>query len=419
MITFMDKQVGGVLRELDDDGLAADTIIFFFSDHGAGMPRSKRWLYDSSTRVPLIVRFPTRYAALAPGPAGTATDRLVSFVDLGPTVLSLAGVDIPAHMQGTAILGAKAGPPRQYVYGFRDRMDERYDLIRSVRDHNHKYIRNYMPQLPWFHDQYISYMYEMPTMKAWQRLADADLLGGGPAVFMARNKPVEELYDVAADPFEMRNLAGSPDHREVLERLRRAHHAWQEDVVDLGLLPEADLRTRFGSEAPYAAVRRDPALYPLNRIRNAADLASRRDPALVTRLADLLSDKDPAVRYWAASGLVAQPGDRSAQSEAAKAALAALADEAPWVRVAAADALCRMGRIASARPILVAAMKDSNEWVRLQAINVLDRMDEAALPALDTLKAAVSDPNAYVDRVAEHALETFGIRPTAPANPTP
>jgi uncharacterized sulfatase len=419
MITYMDKQAGAVLRELEEDGLDGETIVFYFSDHGAGMPRSKRWLYDSSTRVPLIVRFPRRLAEQAPGRPGTATDRLVSFVDLAPTVLGLAGVDVPPHMQGTPFLGPRTGTPRTFVYGFRDRMDERYDLIRSVRDKNYKYIRNYMPQLPWFGDQHISYMYEMPTMTAWQGLADRGALSGAPAVFMAREKPAEELYDVEADPFEVRNLAAMPEHRATLGRLRRAHREWQEAIIDLGLLPEADLRTRFGREAPYAAVRRDPSLYPLARIAAAADLANRRDPAEVTRLIGLLDDPDAAVRYWGASGLGALAGERRpAPPEAAVAAASrALEDRAPWVRVAAADALCRLGQPEKALPVLLASMKEPNEWVRLQAINVLDRLDESARPAVAAFKTALGDSNQYVVRVAEHALEAFGIHPPAPAQP--
>jgi N-sulfoglucosamine sulfohydrolase len=401
MITFMDKQAGEILGQLEADGLAGDTIVFFFSDHGAGMPRSKRWLYDSSTRVPLIVRFPSGYESLAPGRPGTATDRLVSFVDFGPTVLGLAGVDVPSHMQGRPFLGARAAAPREYVYGFRDRMDERTDLIRSVRDARYKYIRNYMPQLPWFGSQHISYMYEMPTMRAWQRLADQGKLAGASAVFMARSKPTEELYDTQADPFEVRNLADAPEHRDALHRLREAHRAWQEEVVDLGLLPEADLRTRFGNRAPYDAVRRDPSLYPLRRIADAADLANRRESSDLPKLVALLRDGDPAVRYWAAVG-IGSLGEAAAP--ASKATAGALADPSPTVRVAAADALCRMGATDRALPALIKAMKDDNPWVRLQAIQVLDRLGDAALPALDALKAARGDANEYVVRVAEHAV---------------
>ena len=407
MITLMDRGVGAILDELEADGLAESTIVFFYSDHGAGMPRSKRWLYDSSTLVPFLLRVPERFEELAPGPPGSSTDRLVSFVDLAPTVLSLAGLPIPARMQGTAFLGAAAGEPRENVYGFRDRMDERYDLIRSVRDARYKYIRNYLPMLPYFGgQQYISYMYEMPTMQVWQQLADAGQLTGPAAIWMADRKPPEELYDTLTDPWEVHNLADDPAHREPLEQLRETLRAWETEIVDLGFLPEPDLRTRFGEESPYDAVRRDPGLYPFADIRDATELASNpdSDPDAPERLADLLNDPDPAVRWWAATGL----GGLGARAGGAVGQLnQALNDETPWVRVAAADALARLDRPAEAIPTLTAALEDPNPWTRLWAINVLDRLDQTAVDALPAIRRLLDDRNDSVVRVAERALEAF------------
>ncbi len=445
MITYMDGEAGRVLKQLEEDGLAEQTIVFYFSDHGAGMPRSKRWLYDSSTRVPCIVRCPKRFAGLikelavtwprlsetrprvserlAHVPdqpyvnAGSTTDRLVSFVDFGPTVLSLCGVDVPKHMQGQAFLGPAAKSPRQYVYGFRDRMDERYDMLRSVRDQRYKYIRNYLPHLPWFHHQHVSYMYEMPTMHVWQRLADEGKLTGPQATFMARSKPTEELYDTQVDPHELKNLAASAEHRDILERLRNAHRQWQQEIRDLGLLPEAELRSRFGDEPEYTAVLRRPELFPLKRIAEAADLAGRRDAAELPRLFKLLEDGDPAVRYWACVGLgcLGAAADRSAQrakatdSEMIAGRLtAALADPTPTVQVAAADALCWHGQHEQALPALEAGLQHENPWVRLQAVNVLDRIDRHARPLLPQLRRAQSDSNEYVVRVAKHAVADLG-----------
>ena len=404
MITYMDKQVGQTLKELEEDGLADNTIVFYYSDHGAGMPRSKRWLYDSSLKVPCMVRFPQKYASLAPGAPGSTTDRMVSFVDFGPTALSLAGVKVPENMQGVPFLGDQAGKPREYIYGFRDRMDERIDLIRAVRDQRFKYIRNYMPHLPWFHHQYISYMYEMPTMKAWQQLADEGKLTGDTAVFMAHTKPVEELYDTQADPDEVKNLANSPEHQETLARLRKALTDWQAEIIDLGFLPEGDLRSRFAGKAAHEVVRKNAEIYPYARISAAAGLATQMNAANTAKLLELLADTDPAVRYWAVTGL-GSTGEKSADSTAAL--TAALQDKAPTVRVAAADALCRLGQYAPAVPVLQAALADSTEWVRLQAINVLDRIDSHALPALPALQAALKDGNNYVVRVAEHATQFF------------
>ncbi|MGE3804173.1 MAG: sulfatase-like hydrolase/transferase [Gemmataceae bacterium] len=400
MITYMDKQAGDILAQLDKDGLADNTIVFFYSDHGAGMPRSKRWLYETSTQVPFIVRFPKKYADWAPGKPGSSTERLVNFVDFGPTALSLAGVKIPAIMQGKPFLGKQAAKPREYVYGFRDRMDERYDMLRSVRDKKYRYIRNYMPHLPYFHTQHLNYAYQMPTLRVWETLSKEGKLKGPQAVFMAQTKPPEELYDVEADPFEVNNLVNSKEHQDVLERLRKALTDWQAEIIDLSFLPEGDLRTRFGNTPPYDAVRQNPASYPYAKISAAADLASRLDPANVEKLTALLKDEDQAVRFWAATGLGAL-GD---QAKAAKPALlAATQDKDGNVRVAAGDALCRLGDYETGVRVLAAAMKDPNEWVRLAAINHLDRLGDKAKGAEDAIRAALKDKNSYVVRVAEHA----------------
>jgi len=407
MITFMDKQVGQALAELEKAGLTEETIVFYFSDHGAGMPRSKRWLYDSSTRVPMMVRFPAKHAVHAPGKAGSTSDRLVSFVDYGATVLSLTGVEVPKHIQGTALLGEQAGKPREFVYGFRDRMDDRIDFLRSARNGRYLYIRNFLPHLPWFHEQHVSYMYEMPTMKVWQRLADEGKLTGPQAIFMARSKPTEELYDCQSDPHNIQNLAAMPEHQAELVRLRAALKGWQTEIVDLGFLPEADLRTRFGNVAPYDAVRRNPQSYPLARISQAADLANQRDPAGQPKLVELLKDSDPAVRYWGATGL----GALGPQGAGATEALESLAeDDAPWVRAAAGDALCRIGKVDAGLKLLLAGLTDKNEWVRLQSINALDRLGDAGRSALPAVQKALSDKNQYVVRVAEHAVKQWSVK---------
>ncbi len=404
MITFMDKQVGAALKDLEADGLADDTIVFFFSDHGAGMPRSKRWLYDSSLKVPMVVRFPEKWKKWAPAAAGSAVDRLVSFVDFGPTVLSLAGVKAPAHMQGKPFLGEAAAPPREYVYGFRDRMDERTDFLRCVRDRKYKYIRNYMPHLPYA--QHVNYMYQMPTMKVWQRLHDEGKLEGPQKIFFGE-KPAEELYDVGADPHEVKNLAGDPAMKDVLVRMRNALVDWQKEIVDLGFLPEADLRSRFGGKAQHEAVRADPSIYPLERLRAAATLASDRDPGALGHLEGFLGDKDPAVRYWGILGLVMLGAKApSAEGQFRK----ALADPAPNVRLAAADGLCRLGKVEEALPAISKALRDPSEFVRHHAALVADSLGRKAAPLAEDLKAAAAMKGGadYVDRVVEHALKEIG-----------
>lgn len=242
-ITAMDMQVADILQQLEDDGLADDTIVFFWGDHGRGLPRAKRWIYDSGIHVPLVVRWPGVLE-----PESTADD-LVSFVDFGPTVLSLAGVDVPSHMQGRPFLGDQKATPREYIYASRDRMDEAYDLIRAVRDKRYKYLRNYMPEVTYA--QHINYMDEMPTMKEWRRLHAEGKLEGPQKIFFSETKPVEELYDTQADPHEVNNLADSPEHQEILLRLRAEHERWRRDTNDLGLIPEPELMERMRPGSKY------------------------------------------------------------------------------------------------------------------------------------------------------------------------
>ena len=213
-IAQMDAMVGKILDELAEGGLADDTIVFFFSDHGAGLSRCKRWPYDSGTRVPLLVRVPEPWRHLLPAEPGTATNRLVSFVDFGPTVLRLAGLDVPGYVQGEPFAGDPATPRRKAVYVGRDRMDERYDCMRAVRTERHLYIRHFMPHRPYA--QNIAYMNLMPTMQVWRRLHAEGKLSGPPALFMRARKPIEEFFDTEADPGQVNNLAGDPVQAELV-----------------------------------------------------------------------------------------------------------------------------------------------------------------------------------------------------------
>lgn len=301
-ITAMDLQVAELLAELDAAGLADETVVFFYSDHGRGLPRGKRWLYDASLHVPLIVRWPGK---LEPG---SVSDELVAFVDLAPTVLSICGVPLPKHLQGQAFLGpAKATAPREYIYGCRDRMDERYDLIRAVRDARYKYIKNYQPWRPYA--QRIAYMDEMPTMQELRRLDAEGKLPPAAALFMAPTKPAEELYDTQADPHEIRNLAGDPAHAAILDRMRAAHRRWAEEVHDLGLVPEPLMTERMRPEgrAPATA---PPQLAVRGTVRDGGWSVALRLPtpgaSLQYRLLGAGRDSDT---WWVLKGpLTIRPG---------------------------------------------------------------------------------------------------------------
>lgn len=401
VMTAMDQQVGQVLAQLEEDGLADQTIVFYYSDHGDGLPRRKRWLYDSGLRVPMMVRIPPTLRHAEQAAPGSVNDELVSFVDLAPTVLNLAGVEAPEHLQGRAFLGAKLSPPRETIFGVRDRMDERYDIIRVVRDRRYKYIRNYEPFKAYY--QYMNTAERSRIMQELRRLHAAGQLPPEAEQFMADHKPVEELYDLQADPHEVHNLADSAEHQEVLARLRAAHEAWLRETKDLGLMPEPELVRReqeLGSR--YAIFRQEGGDALVERLRHVATLAGSGDTSAAPELAAALDNDDAAVRYWAAIGLGNLPELAAASGEQLT---ARLGDESAAVRVAAARALARLGRDEQSLQVLTQELASQQQWVRLQAALVLDELDEKARDAVPALQAALKDKqNKYVVRVANRAL---------------
>lgn len=405
-LTEMDAQAGEILRQLEEDGLTERTIVFYYGDHGPGMPRSKRWTYDSGLRVPLIVYVPERYRNLAPEDwtPGGRSDRPVGFIDLAPTVLSLAGIEPPAHMQGQAFMGRFAAPARAFNYGFRDRMDERLDMTRAVKKDRYVYVRNYHPHTPY--GQFLWYMFETPTTRVWKSLFDQGALNEAQAAFW-KPKPAEELYDLAADPDETENLAGSVDHQQILEELREAERRWVTQTRDLGFLPEAEMHTRSGSDAPYV-MGHDPNRYPIERILPAAELAASLNPDVVPEVVALLSDEDSAVRYWGVMGLLMR-GTAVVVRER-ESLIDALEDPAPTVRVAAAEALGRFGSDADAVLALdvLLAHADPVEngiYLAVQALNAVDQMDSRAARARARV-AALPD----VDPQADARMENYVAR---------
>jgi arylsulfatase A-like enzyme len=267
-IADMDGQVGEILGQLEADGLADSTIVFYWSDHGDGVPRGKRSLYDSGLRVPLMIRWPK-----ALGPAitpGSVSDQLVSFVDLAPTVLALAGVEIPTHLHGRVLVGPRAAPEPDIVFAARDRMDIEYDMMRSARDKRFLYVRNFAPDLPYA--GHIIYRNQSAIMQEWFRLQAERKLEGAPALWMRTNRPAEELYDTKADPHQIRNLAADPAHRATLERLRGAVSGWMTRIEDQGVINEPEMIQRMwpGGVQPETA---QPYIVP----RRSTDAPARLD----------------------------------------------------------------------------------------------------------------------------------------------
>ncbi|MBG0859270.1 MAG: sulfatase [Bacteroidales bacterium] len=232
-IARLDSVVGVLLTELEREGELNNTIIFFWGDHGDGLPRCKRWLYDSGLNIPLIIKWPDR------SKAGTVDDRLISSIDLGPTVLSLAGVPVPAHMQGIPFLGSQKGAAREAVFAARDRVDESYDMIRSVRTKDYLYIRNYYPNEPY--PIWVPYLSNMPIYKEMLRLDAEGKLTGPQKSWMAYSRPPEELYDVKADPYQIKNIVNDLKYKTILDDLRDRHEKWTIETGDMGHLNEPEM----------------------------------------------------------------------------------------------------------------------------------------------------------------------------------
>ena len=378
-IRVMDQQVGQILADLEADGLTDSTIVFFFSDHGMGLPRGKRVLHDTGMRVPLIIRCPARYASLAPGKQGSTVNRLVSFVDFAPTVLRLARLQIPAYMQGREFLAGTDAPEPQYVFGARDRVDEVLDVARSVRDHRYLYIRNYMPHLSWMPPEW--YSDQSPMRRELQQLREAGRLTAEQLTYASTTRSAEELYDTQRDPNQLENLAASPEHQTALRRLRTAHEDWTLSTRDLGYLAESDVWDRADGAAPWTMARQGGA-YPLERIFETAQLVGR--PEAIQRQIELLVDPDPAVRYWAAIGLHV---DHQHAAAAAAALQQALNDSSPPVRVAAASALAKLGRREEAREALVESLQSEQPEDVLAAVRALELLEPPATEAREAIAA--------------------------------
>ncbi|MFO0959870.1 MAG: sulfatase-like hydrolase/transferase [Isosphaeraceae bacterium] len=387
LATVMDLAVGDRLKELADDGLLDNTIVFFWSDHGDGLPRAKRWLYDSGTLIPLVVAIPEALRHPGQGKPGTTDDRLISGLDLGPTVLNLAGVPTPPHMQGRPFLGPGLGESRAYVYGARDRMDERYDLIRSVRDRRYLYIRNLTPWKPY--NQPVEYGEQQASMQELRRLAMAGELPENCRWFQDGPKPAEELYDTEDDPWQVHNRIDDPALRSVAERLRREYRDWTLRTRDVHLLPEpmlADVEAKLGTR--------------FEVFRNRPERLERILSVTLGETPPAPSDAAEAVRYWSAQrlGFGGKLGELPPF----------LDDPSPSVRLAAADWLAKGGDTARAMPVIEAALSHQDPWVVVAALTVIDELGSAAGSSRDALRRVAHPEEEYAARLLTSIRRKLG-----------
>jgi arylsulfatase A-like enzyme len=425
-ISALDQWIGERLAELDEAGLAEDTIVVFWSDHGAGLPRAKRWLYDSGLRVPLIVRVPEKFRKLRPGLAGSQSDRLVSLIDLGPSVLSLCELPIPEYMQGQPFLGADLPSEREFVFASRDRMDESYDCSRAIRTKRYKYIRNFMPWRPWA--QFGVYPENNDLMRELRRMQCEGKLSPDQALFMGPKRPAEELYDLVEDPHELHNLlpnrfammAGqdSPP-REPFMTLPKRLIEWQLEIRDLGVIPEAVVTRRVGSKtAPYLWARESLSDEAYGHMFKAASQASLPLAGSHAWLPSIKDDEE-VVRYWA----VAEGPGNMDRVEPYMELLRS--DPSPTVRLAAAEYLATRYQAFSTWFTRDATAATLNEQRIDEAVSALLQLYEHAATPFDQVYAAgildlLPDFQAIADRLEpineRVAAQQKGKRKESPAS---
>ena len=406
----MDAQVGEILQQLEEAGLAENTIVFYYSDHGGILGRSKRFLFETGTHVPMIIRIPKKYRHLYParGP-GSKVERLVSFVDLAPTLLSMIGLEAPEYMQGNAFLGDYQKSEPEYIYMFRDRMDGRYDMSRSIVDRQFRYTRNFNSNRIYL--QHLEYLWRAPSMGSWERMFEAGKCNEVQARFW-NTKPVEELYDTENDPWEVNNLASDPAFAGRLATMRDATLKLGASMIDAGFIPEADRNIRAGSTPIYDYMR--SAAVPYDQIIQSAWMASGANPENLDKLVLLLGHDDSAIRYWAAQGLLLLGENaRSALPEIKKAAF----DHSWNVSVVAAETLYRMGKKKQAVQAFNRVLDCDEDMARTFALNSIDYVDGSADDFLDGCVSVLGNyevlERQYDARIVKWLFEKWEVDPVS------
>lgn len=340
LISVWDQDVQAVLNNLEEDGMARDTIVFLMADHGLGLPRYKRWLYKTGLHVPLIIHIPDKYRNFSPShEKATREEGLVTYLDLPATALTLAGIEVPKNMQGRSLLrkGAKTIKARQYIFGARDRADDMYDLSRCVFDGRYLYIRHYMPHLPPIQEGYIFSPLQKESLIELHRIHDLGM-DTGISSRLWEPRPFEELYDLVQDPQELQNLAEDASVKGVKFRLANRLRSWILETRDSAFLPEPEMhrRAKAAGLTPYEMCQ-NTGFYPLAEILAVAETAS----LMTGDGLDNFGSEDPAIRYWAImSAIMAR--DKTPEME--ELFFQGIQDPDPVVRATAAEGLGRIGR---------------------------------------------------------------------------
>ncbi len=296
-IRVMDSKVSDIINDLEKAGELENTFVFYFGDHGGVLPRSKGYIYDSGTRVPLVVRVPKNYKHLVNSPTHSRIQNIVEFVDLSATTLHIAGVDIPEYIDGKAFLGKNVhlnkAEPHNIALLYADKMGEKFDLVRGLRKGKYKYIRSYQPYLP--DGLSNNYRFEMLAYKEWVELYKTSQLNATSSAFFKPKSP-ELLFDVSNDPHEITNLANNPEFKNVLLEMRDSLNSTLTDLPDLGFYPESYLAQHITNQQPIAFGQRNKQ--ELSQLINIANLQVLPYRQARSGIINALKSSKPMMRYW-------------------------------------------------------------------------------------------------------------------------
>ena len=402
-IEDMDARVGALLKELEESGEADNTIVMYYGDNGGVLARSKRFMYETGTHIPFVIRIPEKYKYLFPAKkAGDKVDRLINFVDLAPTLLSIAGIPIPDYMQGDAFLGKQKTEAPEYSYMSRQRMDEHCDLVRAVRDKEYRYIRNYMPFRITM--QHVNYLFLAPSAQSWENAFNEGKTNEVQSKFFL-TKPVEELYDSEKDPWEINNLAGDPEYKEVLERMRKAETDWMIKVRDVGLVPETEYEELSGNTSMYDYMRSPEC--PFDELIKASDLAISGDKSNLPDYILYLKSSNSAIRYWGATGLLILKNDAlPAISELKE----ATGDKSGAVATLAAEALFGLGEKDLARKVYTRILQDTVTYDMNDqnfALNSIDAMNDSSPELIAAVQQLSKELGSTPEGLASYPYRTI------------
>ncbi|MCF8379017.1 MAG: sulfatase-like hydrolase/transferase [Bacteroidales bacterium] len=393
-VLYLDGEVKKIYDKLEAEGIAENTAVFLFTDHGISHLRGKQYLYDEGIKIPMIVRLPE---VARPG---NLRNDMVTQIDISATSLYLAGIPIPGTMQGQSFYG-KNYQPAEYVFAARDRCDETVDLIRTLRDHRFKYISNFFPHKP--HAQPNTYKDEKEIIQYMRQLYAKDELNKETNRYFEPTRPTEELYDLENDPWEMNNLAGEPAYKDTLLKMREMMVSLILETKDLGFIPEPvleDMGKQYGNK--YYILKHEENL---NLIKECMNVMEMDDEKNLQDLKKALNHESAAIRFWAAYGLGNIP---EWANEAVPSLQSALNDESDGVRIAAARALCRLGQTEPALEILAANLENPNLIVGLYAALFIEDLDkDSILKILPAIEKATESPYEFTKRTAVRISSKF------------